>query len=258
MRRSSSCSACWPPDAEAPRVLTRRQAHRVRPAQEGPSRRHRPADDHGCGRRERDTGRRRRRWSPPDRLVAGRQLPRLFGCEARSLDDRGRRERRQAHLRGRWRGVLVHRRANSGRAACSWIDDDDRRRVETCGSFRGRRGPPKALAPRQLLQPRLVSGRQADRLRAQGMDPVQEHPLSDHDGDVDSDGNDRQVVTKVFDSSGTTLTWSPDGELIAFTDLRDDQPGLWTDPANRWTGQGVDRGHVPVLDAELGPRRHVS
>jgi hypothetical protein len=29
---------------------------------------------------------------------------------------------------------------------------------------------------------------------------------------VDSDGNDRQVVTKVFDSSGTTLTGSPDGE----------------------------------------------
>ena len=47
---------------------------------------------------------------------------------------------------------------------------------------------------------------------------------------VDSDGNDRQVVTTVFDSSGTTLTWSPDGELIAFTDLRDDQPGLWTIP----------------------------
>jgi Tol biopolymer transport system component len=47
---------------------------------------------------------------------------------------------------------------------------------------------------------------------------------------VDSDGNDRQVVTKVFES-GTTLTWSPDGELIAFTDLRDDQPGLWTIPS---------------------------
>ena len=56
------------------------------------------------------------------------------------------------------------------------------------------------------------------------MDAVQELPLSDHDGD------DQQVVTKVFDSSGTTLTWSPEGQLIAFTDLRNDQPGLWTIP----------------------------
>lgn len=45
---------------------------------------------------------------------------------------------------------------------------------------------------------------------------------------VDADGGDRQVVTKVFDSSGTTLSWSPDGRLIAFTDYRDGIPGLWS------------------------------
>ena len=48
---------------------------------------------------------------------------------------------------------------------------------------------------------------------------------------VDAKGADRQVVTKVFDSTGTTLSWSPDGTSFAFTDLREDVPGLWMIPS---------------------------
>src|SRR5215210_4235644 len=48
---------------------------------------------------------------------------------------------------------------------------------------------------------------------------------------VDAEGGDRQVVTKVFDSTGTTLSWSPDGESFAFTDLRENVPGLWMIPS---------------------------
>jgi Tol biopolymer transport system component len=48
---------------------------------------------------------------------------------------------------------------------------------------------------------------------------------------VDADGGDRQVVTKVFDSSGMTLSWSPDGKSLAFNDLRDDIPGVWAIPS---------------------------
>jgi Tol biopolymer transport system component len=45
------------------------------------------------------------------------------------------------------------------------------------------------------------------------------------------DGSDREVVTKVFDSSGTLLSWSPDGQHIAFTDIRGHTVGLWEVPS---------------------------
>jgi WD40 repeat protein len=48
---------------------------------------------------------------------------------------------------------------------------------------------------------------------------------------VDADGGDRHVVTKVFSVDGTTLSWSPDGKSFAFTDLRDEIPGLWKIPS---------------------------
>ena len=47
---------------------------------------------------------------------------------------------------------------------------------------------------------------------------------------VNPDGSGREVVTKVFDSTLTTLSWSPDGKIIAFTDNRDDVIGLWQIP----------------------------
>ena len=90
---------------------------------------------------------------------------------------------------------------------------------------------PKGDAAGQLFQPSVVARRQADRVRAQSLASQQEVPLSDHDRDRRRQGGRPQVVTKVFDSTGTALSWSPDGTSFAFTDLREDVPGLWMIPS---------------------------
>ncbi|MBA3717621.1 MAG: PD40 domain-containing protein [Actinobacteria bacterium] len=47
---------------------------------------------------------------------------------------------------------------------------------------------------------------------------------------VNADGTGQRTLTKIFDESSTTLSWSPDGRFIAFTDLRG-VPGLWKIPS---------------------------
>jgi len=52
---------------------------------------------------------------------------------------------------------------------------------------------------------------------------------------MNADGTGQKTLTKVFDESGTTFSWSPDGRSIAYTDLRDRGPGLWVIPSEGGT-----------------------
>ena len=49
---------------------------------------------------------------------------------------------------------------------------------------------------------------------------------------VNADGTGRHVVTKVHSGGGTDFTWSPDGRLIAFTDVRPEAIGLFSIPSD--------------------------
>ena len=208
-----------------PRVLTRRQARRVRPAQEGPSRRHRPADvmdaDGGNATQVGDVvaGALRIAWSPDDGRI-------------RSSDAVSGRSGPTGRAPRRIFGLTLARRPGPPTGE-SWSREPAHGLTTMNDDGTDMQGDPRPARPAEgaqlheapyTFEPRgLVSGRRSGsssyRETSDGDGPhpraiVIPNPRWRPSTPTETTG---RSVTKVFDS-GTSLSWSPDGELIAYID----------------------------------------